>query len=101
MKKKKVKWQTVRAYLKPLFQKAGITSCELKWEGCDGGFIPTFAHSLRRIEINSYSGKEHREKMEEVIVACQTCHSKLDARSRAETYEIVREVIADRITPVK
>lgn len=95
-KRNKLRWEDVRARLKEQFISIGITSCELKWEGCVGKMYPTFAHSLRRNDIGKYSGREHEEKMVEVIWACQPCHSKLDARKREDSYLIVTNVIKNR-----
>ncbi len=98
---RKVGWSTVREELRPRFAKAGINSCEVMWEGCEGSSFLTFAHSLRRVVIDEYVGAEHLEKMQEVIRACTPCHQQLDARKRHETYEIVKFIISQRETPVE
>lgn len=83
-------WAYVKRNIKPFFLQAGITSCELGWEGCTGSFATTFAHSLRRRHIQTPS------EMEEVIVACQSCHSKLDAQGEEPAREMVLRTIANR-----
>ncbi len=91
------KWQEIKPEVKNKFEEAGINSCEVRWEGCTGSYklYRTFAHSLRRRRITT------KEQMEEVLWACQHCHSILDARKEYETYAIVRKIISERITPVK
>lgn len=92
----RVRWEDVRPVIKEKLIAIGITGCELKWQGCKGSAFPTLAHSLRRVEIGKYSGREQEKRMIEVIWACQHCHSKLDARKREDTYNIVCEVIKNR-----
>lgn len=88
-------WNSVRKKLKPLFLEAGVTWCELSWEGCDWPKTKTFAHSMRRVYL------ETKEDMEDVILACQTCHGKLDAKEHEDTYNIVQAAKLKRQVPVR
>lgn len=100
MKKNPNHWDNVREELLPKFLAAGINCCELKWSGCKLYAFRTFAHSLRRVDIDTYRAKgdieQYEKKMREVIWACQPCHAKLDANKKEVTYEIVNETIAKR-----
>lgn len=98
---KKEKWEDVRPTLYKLFSDAGIQSCELRYDGCKGGAFKSFAHSLRRVKIATYEGREHAEKMREVIWACTSCHKILDAMEPEVTYDIVRYIIKKREKPIK
>jgi hypothetical protein len=105
MKRNEISWRHVREELRPKFIKAGITFCELRWHGCEGRAHLTFAHSLRRNDIDKYRKdgdlEQYALKMREVIRACRSCHSKLDANKRPVTYEMVRDIINKRSRPIE
>lgn len=105
MKRNPSIWNKVRDELRPKFIAAGITRCELQWEGCEDWKNLTFAHSLRRNDIDKYRKfgdiTKYHLKMREVIRACTECHKKLDANKRPVTYDIVIETIKKRKRPVK
>jgi hypothetical protein len=86
--KKTKEWARVRAKLKPKFYNAGITSCELGWEGCWGDNARGFAHAQKRW---------HVEDLEEVILACNPCHETLERRPEEEMTFIVRAIREARI----
>ena len=82
-------WDNTRKSIKAVFEKAGITSCELSFYGCSGANYLSFAHSRKRREI---SGDELRE----VVLACQSCHNRLERMTHEEMYELVNLVIKGR-----
>lgn len=88
-------WDTVRTLVKRKFAAVGLLdTCEVRYEICDNYHL-TFAHSLRRNYIGNL------KQMEEVVRACQKCHTKLDAQKRHETYAEVRAIIKKRVVPVE
>jgi hypothetical protein len=84
-------WETTREILKLRFAAAGVTSCELRYEGCSGNNL-SFGHSKKRRYIQS------QEELEKVISACQNCHDFIEYKPGK--YEIVRRAIASRRIPV-
>jgi hypothetical protein len=86
--KKTKQWAKTRAKLKEKFYSAGITTCELMFEDCwyDNGL--GFAHSRKR---------RHVTNLEEVILACNNCHDKIEKRPEDEMYFIVLAIIEARI----
>ena len=88
--KKGKAWTNTRRALKRQFFGRQITTCELRYEGCWIDNTLSFAHSKRRRFIEG-------DELSEVILACCFCHRILDEKPREETYEIVREIIANRI----
>lgn len=93
--KKTREWDKVRAKLKVAFEKAGITSCEIKCEGCwlDAGL--GFAHSVKRRFITT------PELMAEAALACINCHNLIEAMPHTRMADVVRTVIAHRPVPVE
>lgn len=88
------RWDAIRARLKPLFERAGLTSCEFGYDGCLRNFALGFAHSKRRRNIMG-------DEIEEVALACANCHSDLDGHGEAHSIKAVRAVIAARLVPVE
>ena len=81
-------WATTRAALVVRFATAGITSCELRYEGCFKNNFLSFAHSKKRRYITS------QEELETVALLCQKCHQAVEYRPDME--EIILRVIAKR-----
>src|SRR5687768_6910583 len=79
-------WEATRAALVQRFQAAGITTCELRYEGCWRNNALSFAHSKKRRYITS------QEDLEAVCLCCLNCHGKIEFRP--DMYEIVQGVIA-------
>ena len=104
MRKQPTYWDKVKREIRPKFARVGLLNvCELGWEGCTGKITDrlTFAHSLRRREIDKYKKQgndhEYERRMREVIRCCSIpCHAKLDARKHEETEAIVLDIIANR-----
>lgn len=101
---KEEEWDRIREELKTRFAKAGILSCELRYEVCiysyNFGHKWSFAHSLKRDQIVSEKfNPELREKqIRQVIYACQNCHAEIEklGNKNNEMYNIVIEVINKR-----
>ena len=88
-------WQIAREELRPKFDAAGITTCEYQGYNCTGWPL-TFAHSLRRNDINKYKKYDHEtyhQKMREVARICSTCHAEIDGNKRNVTYAIINWII--------
>lgn len=85
----------MRARLKPLFVRAGITVCELRCEGCWKDNALSFAHSLKRRHIKTI------EEEQEVILCCVPCHDLIEALPPWRMAEVVRLLIFERRTPVE
>jgi hypothetical protein len=81
-------WEEALAELKVRFQIAGVTECELRWEGCWRNNALSFAHSKKRRKVSS------PEELRECILACVPCHNRLEYGQNM--YDIVRRVIASR-----
>ena len=86
--KKTVAWSETRAQLKPRFLIAGITTCELKYDGCWRDNALSFCHSRKRRNITT------QEQLEEVILGCTPCHDRLEVNPEME--RIVKEIINAR-----
>jgi hypothetical protein len=85
-------WTKTRAELVVRFQAAGVTTCELRYEGCWRSNALSFAHSKKRRKITGQTA------LEECILVCNPCHNRLEYGKNL--YEIVRRVIASRRVPV-
>lgn len=88
--KKMKKWEKTRDSLKDAFKRAGITTCELRFRYCWVDNALGFAHSKKRRNITT------NEELQEVILACNTCHNRIERKPEAEMGAIVRGVINAR-----
>jgi hypothetical protein len=88
--KKTLAWDSTRRKLKPLFEAASITRCEVC--GTDDGL--GFAHSLPRRDIKT------KEDMEEVALLCFPDHGAIDDKGHEFQFDTIRYIIANRETPV-
>lgn len=88
--KRTKQWTSVRALLKKEFFSKGITTCQLRYEGCwiDNGL--GFAHSKRRNKIVG-------DEISECILACNFCHEILDRKPRIETEIEVKQIRAETL----
>jgi hypothetical protein len=89
-------WQIAREELRPKFAVAGIDRCEYQGYNCEDWRNLTFAHSLRRNDINKYKKYDpdmYNKKMREVARLCTTCHAEVDANKRHVTYAIINWII--------
>lgn len=76
--------------LKARSEALGITSCELKEEGCLRTWALSWAHSKKSRFIVT------DEDWMEAVLACPHCHAKIEAMSHDEMYAKVTEAIARR-----
>jgi len=81
-------WEKTRASLKERFERAGITQCELRYDGCFRNNFLSFAHSKKRRYITN------QEDLENVALLCQKCHAAIEFR--LDMTDIIRRVIASR-----
>jgi hypothetical protein len=89
--KKTHEWSKVRQDIYAELAEIGITSCEIRNEGCLGSFTLGLAHSLRRRFINT------KEQLYETILACQKCHEYIDYKlSKDECESLIKSIIDDR-----
>lgn len=88
-------WSNARRKIKTDFERNGVTTCELRFEGCLINNFLGFAHSRRRRFITDEQG------LFEVCLACQKCHETLDRMSHEETYQTVINIIENRETAVE
>lgn len=70
--------------LKKIYQENGITSCELRLEGCWGSNWLSFAHRKKRIEY--YKCPEKLSDFNETILACVPCHMKIEGNKELTEY---------------
>jgi hypothetical protein len=80
-------WDKTRASLKKEFFDKGITTCQLRYDGCWVWNGLGFAHSKRRRLIVG-------DEISECILACNFCHKILDEKSHLETETIVKQIRA-------
>lgn len=71
-------WEKERRKLKVEFEEKGITTCELRFNGCWRDNALSFAHRHKR-DWYKTRGKEHLlGDFREVILACIPCHNKIE-----------------------
>ena len=91
--KKGLAWEKCRRELKVKFERAGITSCEVRGAGCwhDNGL--GFMHAKKRRNLGP-------GELSIVILACNTCHDLWECGSEAKMEKMVLDIIANRRNPV-
>ena len=72
------------------FNNLSITSCEAKLTGCTGKMYLTFAHSKKSRKFIE------KEDWLEAILACQICHSYIEAWKPELMEAFVKNVIKNR-----
>lgn len=87
--KRTQQWEKVRRNLKPKFERAGITSCELRWPGCWKDNALGFAHAKHRRNLGP-------GELSIVILVCNICHDLLDKLPDEDTEHIVMKTISER-----
>jgi hypothetical protein len=91
MANKTREWQDAKRVLKPAFEKAGITFCELRLDkSCWGSVGLSWAHSKKRADIED-------DELYEVVVACAYCHTIIEGMPKEKMTKLVRGIIAKRI----
>lgn len=87
---KKVKaWESERCKLKRIFAVAGITTCELKYEGCAIDDYLGFAHAAKRRKLSA-------EDLKHVILACNFCHDRIEILPPEKMRQIVDGTVQRR-----
>lgn len=92
--KKGQEWAAAWRELKPKFERAGITRCELGMQGCTPGEFLTPMHSLKRRNITT------PEELREVIIACQNCHAIGELMKEPDMELLVQRTIANRVVAI-
>ena len=86
IKRKPTEWDRVRAKLKPLFEAAGITRCEVVYDGCWRTEALGFAHDAKRRKWPNLA---------RVVLSCNPCHDILEnlgpTRMRDEVSRIINK----------
>lgn len=62
-------WNRIRKQLKKDFEEMGITTCELRLDGCTHNRFLGFAHTKKRRDVTD---------LRRVVLACQNCHEKVE-----------------------
>ena len=84
-------WEACVARLKPAFQRAAITRCELHGRRCAWDNFLGFAHAKKRRNLPA-DGSEDAT----VILACNICHDTIERLPEDEMGRIVMRTIAAR-----
>ena len=82
-------WESHRRKLKPRFLAAGITCCELRYEGCWVDNALGFAHAKKRRNLRP-------EEQQVVILACTVCHQVIERKPEPDMERIVMRTIRNR-----
>jgi hypothetical protein len=83
-------WIKIRRKLKVQYEAAGITQCELGYEGCKRDTWLSFAHGRKRRHLQG-------DELETLTILCCTCcHDKIEYLKPEEMLAIVRNVIFQR-----
>lgn len=85
-------WMKVRRELSAEFAAAGITSCELRLDGCWGDRALGWAHGRKRRHLK---GDELKTL---TALACNPCHARIEYLPAPEMLAIVQSVIERRET---
>lgn len=85
-------WNDARADLKMEFLALGVTSCELRYDGCWFDDALGFAHAAKRRKLTA-------EDLGHVILCCNPCHDQIEFLAPDEMKRIVDETVQNRTTP--
>lgn len=83
-------WLKTRRQLSVEYAAQGITSCELRYEGCWGDKALGYAHGRKRRHLK---GDELKTL---TILACNPCHDRIEYLPPEEMLRIVQGTIANR-----
>lgn len=87
--KKTNAWEAKKREIKPAFEAAGITFCEVRREGCNGTMFLTWAHARKRRFVTD-------AELGVVALCCKHCHDIIEAFSHEDMHWVVMDVIANR-----
>lgn len=79
-------WTKLRREIKPVFEKAGIVTCE----NCGGSFALGFAHRVKRRFLTT------DEEKRTVALLCQPCHERIEFSGHEEMFRSITEIIERR-----
>lgn len=90
--KKTSEWDSLRAKLKVRFERAGITTCEVRLPNCwrDNGL--GFLHRLKRRNVTTPG------ELERVALGCNRCHDALEILPEMEMARRIDTIIDARET---
>lgn len=88
--KKGNEWDRARAELKSRFQRAGITTCEARLEGCWRDNTLGFMHRFKRRNIAT------PEELRTCALGCQSCHEQFEILPEAEMAKRIDQIIRRR-----
>jgi len=87
--KKTQEWEAARKELIKLFEAKGTTKCELQLEHCWKTKALGFAHRDKRRNLSV-------DDLNICILACNQCHSTIEAKPQEEMAKIIDDIIAKR-----
>lgn len=87
--KKTRAWEACRRKLKVLFERAGITTCEMRRARCCYDNFLGFAHLHKRRNVPP-------EELETVVLLCVECHRKVETLPEAVMAKKLADIIAAR-----
>lgn len=67
-----MEWLKARERLIQIYKNKGITTCEIKLEGCLGQWTSAFAHLYKR------SDPRCRHSFKQTVLACSRCHQAIE-----------------------
>jgi len=75
--KKKSRWDETRPNVKPLFEAAGFTYCELRLPGCNEAIGTGFAHTKKQRHLTD-------KELSIVAFLCNNCHNRIEGKPEME-----------------
>ena len=87
--KKTDAWTDARETIKKQFTAWGITSCELKLDGCWKNNALGFAHLDKRRNLT-------KDDLPKVVLCCNPCHEQIEYIGRKEMRELLEKIIEAR-----
>lgn len=85
--KKTLAWNKAREELKKEFQAMGITTCEIKFDGCWRDNALSFAHTRKRRNVID---------LKRVVLACIPCHDIVEKWGEAKMEIFLEDIISNR-----
>lgn len=87
--KKTKEWMKERSELEKEFDELGITSCEVRLEGCWGSTALGFAHLEKRRKLT-------KEDLGKVVRSCNPCHMEFELYNPIRMKKLLEEIIKGR-----
>lgn len=84
-----VLWGNIRKALKPRFQAAGITSCEIKFSQCWRDYTLGFLHLKKRRNCNEAD-------LWKTVLGCGSCHTAVEGMGEKNMGEFLQGIINAR-----